>query len=164
MEWPFHAQTASLPWRRSLQVCRFVARHFSRLFTCLRISLEHVAQSTWQNVLPSIIQGTYSSFGTCYWESSDPVSQGRGQDGWGLLSSGVTTDPSEISFSYMILPCAMGFLVICTALWLAAEAGTHPTTMLDIWKYFCIPQGLQAVRSIGWEGWGAVIFTWILKH
>lgn len=121
-------------------------------------------QSNWQNVLSSIIQGTCSSFGSCCWESSDPASQGREQDGHGLLSSGVTTDPSEISLSWMNLPCAVVLLVICSALWLAAQAGTHPTTVLDIWKYFCIPQGVQAIRSIGWEGWGVGIFTWILKY
>lgn len=93
-------------------------------------------QSHWQNVL---CHSGVLVFFWFFWESSDPASQGREQDGRGLLSSGVTTDLSEISLGCMNLPCAVDLLAICTALWLAAEAGIHPTTVLDIWKYFCIP-------------------------
>lgn len=104
-------------------------------------------QSNWQNVLSFIIQGTHSSFGFCCWESPDPACQGREQDGPGLLSSGVTTDPSEISLGCMNLPCAMDLVGISTALWLAAEAGTHPTTMLE--TAGSISLSLRASRQLG---------------
>lgn len=47
----------------------------------------------------------------------------------------------------MSLPCAVGLLGICTALWLAAEAGTHPTTVLE--TAGSISLSLGASRQLG---------------
>ena len=123
---------------------------------CLTTSLEHVVPSHWQNVPSSVTLRSCSSFGSCCWESSDPASRGREQEGHGLLSSGVRTDSSETSLGCMNLPCATDLLlVIRITPWLAAEEGTQPTHVVDIWKYFCSPQGLLAVRTVGWGGQGS---------
>lgn len=73
-------------------------------------------------------------------------------EGRGLLSSGVATDSSETSLGCVNPHCAVDLLVIRIALWLAAEAGTQPTHVADIWKFFCSPGGLLAVRAVGWGG------------
>lgn len=126
---------------------------FAGHYLLLRTLLEHMVPRHWQNVSSSVTLGSCSSFGSCCWESPDPASRGREQEGRGLLSSGGTTDSSETSLSCVNLPCAVDLLlVIRITMWLTAEARTQPTHMGDIWKYFCSPQGLLAVRTVGWRG------------
>lgn len=137
-----------VPW--GVQMCSKTP--LQAVTCCLRTSLEHGVPSHLQNVT----LGSCSSFGSCGWGSSDPASQGREQEGRGTLSSGVATDSSETSLSCVNLSCAVDLLlVIRIALWVAAEAGTQPTHVVDIWKYFCSPQDLLAVRTVGWGGEGS---------
>lgn len=137
---PFHAQTASPPWRRSLQVCRSAVSLQIFAGCCLFKNFTG-ACSAEQLAKCSVLQreGT-CSFGSCCWESSNPASQGREQDGCGLLSSGGITDPSAISLSCMNLPCAVCFLVICIALWLAAQTGTSHNCARHL-EVFLYPSG-----------------------
>lgn len=161
---PFHAQTASLPWRRFLQVCRSAVRHLCGLLPVQEFHWSMWCRATGKMFCPPSFRGPILLLLLLLGEPR-PGMSGKGA-GWTWAAQQWRHNRPFRDFPRLHEPSLcrgpsgdMHCSVACSR-----GRDSSNNRARDSWKYFSIPQGLQAVRSIGWEGRGVVIFPWILKH